>query len=294
MDHNQDLESIEAAMKAAGDAGNYTEAQRLQKKYERERAKAEKQRASAPAAGATTRQTESARRARRASAKDTAAEAARKRLTTIAGISIAVAIASVGISGWLAAKSAAAIGRVEGNQVKVVVAARDIPAGSTLTEADLELGEVPADYSPADATAKLSDLVGKKTITGQTKGMAVASSSVAASPSPASLPNAISEGYVGIMITLEPANGLTPLLAVGDRVDVVGGTTDGVVSSTSILAENARIVALDSSLTGTAGDGYQCVTVEVTEDQAIAIAAAQNVRLLAKPAVTEGGAKDAE
>lgn len=294
MDQNQDLESIEAAMKAAGDAGNYAEAQRLQKKYERERAKAERQQAAAPAPGATTRQTESARRARRASAKDTAAEAAKKRLTTIAGVSIAVAIASVGISGWIAARSAATIGHVEGNQVAAVVATRDIPAGTTLAEGDLELGKVPGDYSPADATAKVSDLLGKKTITDQTKGMAVSSSSVATSPDPASLPTAIADGCVGIMVALEPANGLSPLSSVGDYVDVVGGTTDGVVAATSMLAENVRILALDSSLTGSGEEGYQYVTVEVTKDQAMAISAAQNVRLLAKPAAPEEGAKDAQ
>ncbi len=285
MNDKQDIESLEEAMLAAGEAGDYAEAERLKKKINRLKERQAKN--PTPAPGASTRQSEGAARARRAVARDAAAEAAKKRLTTVAGACIAVAIASVAVSAWMFAKSSDALNRVEGNLVKAVVATRDIPAGTILSDADLEIGSVPRDFSPTDAAEKLEDLVGKKTITDQTKGMAVPASSVAGSHDPASLPAAITEGYVGMMISLEPANALSPLSSVGDKVDVLGGASDGVVASTALLAENVRIIALDSNLSEGPSEGYQYVTVEVTRDQALAIASSQSVRLIARPLETE-------
>ena len=285
MNDKQDIESLEEAMLAAGEAGDYAEAERLKKKINRLKERQAKN--PTPAPGASTRQSEGAARARRAVARDAAAEAAKKRLTTVAGACIAVAIASVAVSAWMFAKSSDALNRVEGNLVEAVVATRDIPAGTILSDADLEIGSVPRDFSPTDAADKLEDLVGKKTITDQTKGMAVPASSVAGSHDPASLPAAITEGYVGMMISLEPANALSPLSSVGDKVDVLGGASDGVVASTALLAENVRIIALDSNLSEGPSEGYQYVTVEVTRDQALAIASSQSVRLIARPLETE-------
>lgn len=285
MNDKQDIESLEEAMLAAGEAGDYAEAERLKKKINRLKERQAKN--PTPAPGASTRQSEGAARARRAVARDAAAEAAKKRLTTVAGACIAVAIVSVAVSAWMFAKSSDALNRVEGNLVKAVVATRDIPAGTILSDADLEIGSVPRDFSPTDAADKLEDLVGKKTITDQTKGMAVPASSVAGSHDPASLPAAITEGYVGMMISLEPANALSPLSSVGDKVDVLGGASDGVVASTALLAENVRIIALDSNLSEGPSEGYQYVTVEVTRDQALAIASSQSVRLVARPLETE-------
>ena len=285
MNDKQDIESLEEAMLAAGEAGDYAEAERLKKKINRLKERQAKN--PTPAPGASTRQSEGAARARRAVARDAAAEAAKKRLTTVAGACIAVAIASVAVSAWMFAKSSDALNRVEGNLVKAVVATRDIPAGTILSDADLEIGSVPRDFSPTDAAEKLEDLVGKKTITDQTKGMAVPASSVAGSHDPASLPATITEGYVGMMISLEPANALSPLSSVGDKVDVLGGASDGVVASTALLAENVRIIALDSNLSEGPSEGYQYVTVEVTRDQALAIASSQSVRLIARPLETE-------
>lgn len=285
MNDKQDIESLEEAMLAAGEAGDYAEAERLKKKINRLKERQAKN--PTPAPGASTRQSEGAARARRAVARDAAAEAAKKRLTTVAGACIAVAIASVAVSGWMFAKSSDALNRVEGNLVKAVVATRDIPAGTILSDADLEIGSVPRDFSPTDAADKLEDLVGKKTITDQTKGMAVPASSVAGSHDPASLPAAITEGYVGMMISLEPANAISPLSSVGDKVDVLGGASDGIVASTALLAENVRIIALDSNLSEGPSEGYQYVTVEVTRDQALAIASSQSVRLVARPLETE-------
>ena len=65
----------------------------------------------------------------------------------MAGICIAVAIGSVAVLAWMFAKSSESLSHVEGNLVQSVVATRDIPAGTILSDGDLEIGEVPRDFS---------------------------------------------------------------------------------------------------------------------------------------------------
>ena len=55
----------------------------------------------------------------------------------------------------------------------------------------------------------------------------------------------------------------------------------------------AKIIALDSALSGSPDAGYSLVTLDVTEDQAAAIVANPNVTLTAIPQTAEG-ASDAE
>ena len=85
----------------------------------------------------------------------------------------------------------------------------------------------------------------------------------------------------------------TPLLRVGDRVNVMAVVSDGTTSSAETVCANVKIIALDSALSGSPDAGYSLVTLDVTEDQAAAIVANPNVTLTAIPQTAEG-ASDAE
>ena len=85
----------------------------------------------------------------------------------------------------------------------------------------------------------------------------------------------------------------TPLLRVGDRVNVMAVVSDGATSSAETVCANVKIIALDSALSGSPDAGYSLVTLDVTEDQAAAIVANPNVTLTAIPQTAEG-ASDAE
>lgn len=214
-------------------------------------------------------------------------------LTVVAAAAIAVSVGATVFSGMRVAESSAIIAKNEANTVNVVVTNRDVAAGETITEADLETQAVPKAYCPTDAATKVSDVAGHTSLTTQTAGNSISLSSIQASSSPAHITSAIEEGHVAIALSLDSSKSLSPLLRVGDRVNVMAVVSDGTTSSAETVCANVKIIALDSALSGSPDAGYSLVTLDVTEDQAAAIVANPNVTLTAIPQTAEG-ASDAE
>ena len=214
-------------------------------------------------------------------------------LTVVAAAAIAVSVGAPVFSGMRVAESSAIIAKNEANSVNVVVTNRDVAAGETITEADLETQAVPKAYCPTDAATKVSDVAGHTSLTTQTAGTSISLSSLQASSSPAHITSAIEDGHVAIALSLDSSKSLSPLLRVGDRVNVMAVVSDGATSSAETVCANVKIIALDSALSGSSDAGYSLVTLDVTEDQAAAIVANPNVTLTAIPQTAEG-ASDAE
>ena len=204
-------------------------------------------------------------------------------LTAVAAAAIAVSVGATAFSGMRLAESSAIIAKNESNSVNVVVTTRDVAAGETISESDLETQSVPKAYCPTDAATKVSDVAGHTSITTQTAGTSISLSSIQASASPAHITSAIEDGHVAIALSLDSSHGLSPLLAVGDRVNVLAAVSDGTTSSTETICDGVKVVALDSALTGTPEAGYSLVTLDVTPEQAAAIVANPNVTLTAVP-----------
>ena len=204
-------------------------------------------------------------------------------LTAVAAAAIAVSVGATAFSGMRLAESSAIIAKNETDSVNVVVTTRDVAAGETISESDLETQSVPKAYCPTDAATKVSDVAGHTSITTQTAGTSISLSSIQASASPAHITSAIEDGHVAIALSLDSSHGLSPLLAVGDRVNVLAAVSDGTTSSTETICDGVKVVALDSALTGTPEAGYSLVTLDVTPEQAAAIVANPNVTLTAVP-----------
>ena len=214
-------------------------------------------------------------------------------LTVVAAAAIAVSVGATVFSGMRVAESSAIIAKNEANSVNVVVTNRDVAAGETITEADLETQAVPKAYCPTDAATKVSDVANHTSLTTQTAGTSISLSSLQASSSPAHITSAIEDGHVAIALSLDSSKSLSPLLRVGDRVNVMAVVSDGATSSAETVCANVKIIALDSALSGSPDAGYSLVTLDVTEDQAAAIVANPNVTLTAIPQTAEG-VSDAE
>lgn len=208
-------------------------------------------------------------------------------LTAVAAAAIAVSVGATAFSGMRLAESSAIIAKNETDSVNVVVTTRDVAAGETISESDLETQSVPKAYCPTDAATKVSDVAGHTSITTQTAGTSISLSSIQASASPAHITSAIEDGHVAIALSLDSSHGLSPLLAVGDRVNVLAAVSDGTTSSTETICGDVRVIALDSALTGTPEAGYSLVTLDVTPEQAAAIVANPNVTLTAVPHAVE-------
>ena len=208
-------------------------------------------------------------------------------LTVVAAAAIAVSVGATAFSGMRLAESSAIIAKNETDSVNVVVTTRDVAAGETISESDLETQSVPKAYCPTDAATKVSDVAGHTSITTQTAGTSISLSSIQASASPAHITSAIEDGHVAIALSLDSSHGLSPLLAVGDRVNVLAAVSDGTTSSTETICGDVRVIALDSALAGTPEAGYSLVTLDVTPEQAAAIVANPNVTLTAVPHAAE-------
>ena len=208
-----------------------------------------------------------------------------RRLAAVAGVAIAVSVATVGFSGWRWTQAQGELTRLEQSTVKVVTVTRDIAPGEVISSADLTVASVPKAFAPKDAAKKVSDVAGRQTVTQQTSGTAV--SSVSGSKKPASITTAVTEGHVAYTVALDSSTGLSPLLSVGDKVDVLASVSDGQVVTTERVADSIRVIALDGNLSGSKSDGYSNVTIEVTEDQALALSSASGIRLVALPETGE-------
>lgn len=209
------------------------------------------------------------------------------RLAAVAGVAIAVAVATVGFSGWRWTQAQGELTRLEQSTVKVVTVTRDVAPGELIDSADLTIASVPKAFAPKDAAKKVSDVAGRQSVVQQTSGTAVSLSSVSGSKKPASIATAVTEGHVAYTVALDSSTGLSPLLSVGDKVDVLASVSDGQVVTTERLADSIRVLALDGNLSGTKSDGYSNVTIEVTEDQALALSSASGIRLVALPETGE-------
>lgn len=209
------------------------------------------------------------------------------RLAAVAGMAIAVAVATVGFSGWRWTQAQGELTRLEQSTVKVVTVTRDVAPGELIDSADLTIASVPKAFAPKDAAKKVSDVAGRQSVVQQTSGTAVSLSSVSGSKKPASIATAVTEGHVAYTVALDSSTGLSPLLSVGDKVDVLASVNDGQVVTTERLADSIRVLALDGNLSGTKSDGYSNVTIEVTEDQALALSSASGIRLVALPETGE-------
>lgn len=209
------------------------------------------------------------------------------RLAAVAGVAIAVAVATVGFSGWRWTQAQGELTRLEQSTVKVVTVTRDVAPGELIDSADLTIASVPKAFAPKDAAKKVSDVAGRQSVVQQTSGTAVSLSSVSGSKKPASIATAVTEGHVAYTVALDSSTGLSPLLSVGDKVDVLASVNDGQVVTTERLADSIRVLALDGNLSGTKSDGYSNVTIEVTEDQALALSSASGIRLVTLPETGE-------
>lgn len=188
----------------------------------------------------------------------------RKRLSFVCGALAAVTVASLGVGGWQMSQAQQVRDRYESGLVQVVTATADVEPGEYLEASDFQVSSVPRQFAPADAATSTDEVVGLRANARITAGNALSLSTLQASAKPATLASAPEEGKVAYMVTLSAASGISPLLHVGDRVEVIMGA-DGVDGQ--VVASDVRVIALDDALSGSSDD-YTNVTLELDEDLA--------------------------
>ena len=244
----------------------------------------------APKGGGRVRRGKAGRREKAAGQPD--GEATKRRLAVACGVATAIAVAAVGVGGTQLAAAMQLRQEVLGSTEHVATLTRSVRAGETISEADLELADVPSASAPSDATDDLSAIAGKVAIVDMTEGNAVSQNSLMGSEAATSLPTAVSEGNVGYMMSLPSTDAAaSPMLKPGDRVDVLAGS-DG--AEPSVIVSDVRVIALDGRM-GREGDqaDYSTVTLDVTPEQASQLyQAADSAHLLVLPREAAKGGED--
>lgn len=124
----------------------------------------------------------------------------------------------------------AALGRPDPADVAVVVPARDLPVGTTLSTGDVELRHLPPGAVPAGVLTSVTEVVGGRTAVPLVSGRAVVLSDLRAS----ALLDGLPEGSVAAYLPLdEPA--VAALLIPGDRIDVHSPVDGSVVVPAALV-----------------------------------------------------------
>ena len=207
----------------------------------------------------------------------------RRALVFISCISISIAVLALLYATFQISQANAIRGENNDATSEVLVAADHIKPGQVIKESDLKTERVPTQYVPSDSVSEgdADELVGKAAIVAISKGLPISKSSIQGSDAPSTLASSLSsDNMVAQSISLDDAAGLSPLLSVGDIVDVVAVGSDGDRTVSTVLASDVRVLALDGNLSGTVADGYSRVTVELTSNQALEVSKAASIRLI--------------
>lgn len=214
-----------------------------------------------------------------------------KRLTRAAVASVAAAALGVTFGVYSLTSANAQIAQTKENLVNVVVAANEIPSGSTITAESLKTIEVPSAYVSSGAVSNAEDFVGQTAITRIDANTQITNSSVAGGRNTGSLANSLAAGYKAVTISVDSVQGFSGMLRAGDTVDVLTTSSSMGGSGLERITGSALVIALDGNLFtqstgGTTAMGstssssntsssYSTITLEVTPNEADAIRAAQ-------------------
>lgn len=180
----------------------------------------------------------------------------------------AAALVSVLQSGLMASSSAEAAGSTSSaapvspsgpDEVLVVVLARDLPAGHRLTPDDLSVDIIPADSKVKGIVETPLEVVGQVLTVAAVKGELLRSANLARPGTGASIAAQLGPNDRAATVTLKDV-GSKVILYPGARVDVLAtlDVPDGDrqrTTSTGIILEDRRVLAVDDEIAGGGGSG---------------------------------------
>jgi len=177
-------------------------------------------------------------------------------------------------------------------EVRVVAAARAMPAGTVLTAADLVLTGVPPSLAGPETLTDLAEAEGKVTAVPLVPGELVLRSKLVHPGTSPGLGSHLPPGYRAVTVAADEVRAVAWLLRPGDRVDVIATFPREVAGAdkSRLLLEDVQVVAVGRSTEVAGGKGtsgeVRSVTLAVTPEQAIALALAEEtgrIRLALRP-----------
>lgn len=130
----------------------------------------------------------------------------------------------------------------------IVVAARDLPAGSILRREDVETVDWPGAAVPEGFATQAGEVVGRGLITDVIRNEALLDSKLAQKEAGGGLSITIPEGMRAVSVEVDEVVGVAGFVLPGTRVDVlvtVMPGTDRTRTTTRIILQNIRAIAAD-------------------------------------------------
>lgn len=144
-----------------------------------------------------------------------------KKVLIVAGVALAAAIATTVFFGAVLSDQLSP--PAEPAEVVVAAAVRDLPRGTRLTPADIELTRVPATQAPAGAFSSVEAVEGRFLLTAVRSG-APLTDAVFPSSESGGLAATIPLGMRAVSLHVEEYAGVTEIVESGDRVDIYMAT----------------------------------------------------------------------
>jgi Flp pilus assembly protein CpaB len=152
----------------------------------------------------------------------------------------------------------------------VVIAARDIPAGTTLTSGDLTTAQFPRDLTPTGSASDPGALIGEVVTAGVWSGEILTTARILGGRPEAG------RGLVAAPVRLADA-GVAGLLAPGDTVDIIAASRD---SNAKVVARSARVITRPIPPAAFGTQTGSLVLLAVTPEEATALAGVATTRQL--------------
>lgn len=198
-----------------------------------------------------------------------------KKLSRIAGVLAALAVAGAAFGVSAVATTNATLAQARADQQAVIVAKQPVKAGTKLTSDMIEVKNVPAAYRSGSSTSDASEVVGRLAIVDLGQGEQLSASDFGGDESAQTLSVRIAPGKVAVCVDVTAANGFSGELLVGDVVSAYSTKemSDQGPSSPA-LADDAKVVSLGGAADNSSS-GYATATLEVTPAQSREITAAK-------------------
>jgi pilus assembly protein CpaB len=209
---------------------------------------------------------------------------------------LSVALASGGLAASQVHERERRAAEQLGPAVEVLLAARDLPAGSRVTRAALAVRRVPARFVPPDALASTAGVVGARVAVAVAAG-GYLSPGLFEGTGERQGGEGMRRGERAVTVEVV-GGGAHPALSPGARVDVLISTEAGAEGGRTVMAlAGAELLWLGATAGGSYAEGggaaeassgpTALATLRVTVGQAIYLTAADNfareIRLLARP-----------
>ena len=173
------------------------------------------------------------------------------------------------------------------DSIPVVVAAEDIPRGTTVSAKILRTRDCPKDLVPPGAITRLEDALDRVAYTPVVRGETILEGKLAARGSGRGMAGLTLRGMRTVTIQTNLSAGVAGFILPGDRVDVLltvagGGLNDPTGGGiTTRLLQNVEVVAVDQRLSAPADNKVdvkelRSVTLLVEPDQDAMLALAQS------------------